>query len=144
MTVGYETAVIIISLALLGIYCLIEELWQHRKQKTMPPVTVLLIVQNAEYEIEHLVRTALNIIERHADSELIIVDIASNDMTRAILARLAEKDERICIIHRTAEHHAITDGIALARGHIIHLCDLIHRTDTNNCLTCLERLARIP
>lgn len=144
MTVGYETAVIIISLALFGIYCLAEELWQYKRRKNIPPITVLLIVQNAEYEIEHLVRTAMRIIDRHADSELIIVDIASNDMTRAILARLAEADERINILHRAVDHSAVADGIALASGHTIHLCDLVHRTDTDNTLAYLERLARIP
>lgn len=144
MTVGYETAVIIISLALFGIYCLVEELWQYHRRKPMPAVTVLLFVQNAEHEIEHLVRTVLRITEKHSDSELIVIDIASNDMTRAILAHLAEEEESIRIIHRTAERHAIRDGIALARGHIIHLCDLVHRTDSDNCLAYLERLARIP
>ena len=144
MTVGYYSAVIIISLALFGIYCLAEELWQFKKRKNIPPATILLIVQNAEYEIEHLVRTAMRIVRQHTDNRLVIVDIASNDMTRAILARLAERDERICILHRTVYCHAITDGIALASGHIIHLCDLVHRTDTDNTLAYLERLARIP
>ena len=144
MTVGYETAVIIISLALFGIYCLAEELWQYKRRKNIPPATVLLIVQNAEYEIEHLVRTAMRIIDRHADSRLIVVDIASNDMTRHILARLAEADERIGILHRAVDHSAVADGIARASGHIIHLCDLVHRTDTDNTLAYLEQLARIP
>ena len=144
MTVGYETAVIITSLALFGIYCLAEELWQYKRRTNIPPATILLIVQNAEYEIEHLVRTALNIIDRHTGSQLIVVDIASNDMTRAILTRLAEQDERISILHRAVDCHAVTEGIALASGHIIHLCDLVHRTDTDNTLAYLERLARIP
>ena len=48
MTVGYETAVLIISLALFGIYCLIEELWHYKKRTNTPPVTVLFIVQNAD------------------------------------------------------------------------------------------------
>lgn len=144
MTVGYETAVLIISLALFGIYCLIEELWHYKKRTNTPPVAVLFIVQNAEHEIEHLIRSAMRIIDHHAESEIIVVDIASNDMTRAILARLAEQDERIRILHRAVEHHAVTDGIALASGHIIHLCDLVHRTDTDNTLAYLERLARIP
>lgn len=144
MTVGYETAVIIISLALFGIYCLIEELWQYKRRRPMPTVTILLFVQNAEHEIEHLIRTAMRIVEQHVDSELIVVDIASNDMTRAILAHLAEEEEQIRIIHRTAEHHAIAGGIALARGQIIHVCDLVHRTDTDSSLAYLERLARIP
>ena len=86
----------------------------------------------------------MRIIDRHPESELIVIDIASNDMTRVILAHLAEEAERIRIIHRTAERNAAQDGIALACGHIIHLCDLVHRTDTDNCLAYLERLARIP
>lgn len=144
MTVGYDSAVILISLALFGIYCLAEELWQYKRRKNTPPATVLLIVQNAEHEIEHLVRTAMRIIDRHADSQLIVADIASNDMTRAILTRLAETDERICILHRAVDRHVTLDGIALASGHIIHICDLVHRTDTDNALAYLEQLARIP
>ena len=143
MTVGYETAVIITSLALFGIYCLAEELWQYRR-RTAASVTILLIVQNAEHDIEHLVRTAMRIIARRSDSELIIADIASSDMTRAILARLADNVHNIRILHRNSDANAVQDSIALASGHIIHLCDLVHRTDTDNTLAYLERLARIP
>lgn len=139
MTVGYETAVLIISLAMLGIYCLGEELWRICRQRcTLPPVTILLIVQNAEYDIEQLVRTAARSI---AGGELIVVDIASNDMTRPILARLADEHSAMHIIHRTADSHIAADGIAAARGQLICVCDTVHRMTTEECLACLERLA---
>ena len=139
MTVGYESAVIIISLALFGIYCLIEEVRTYcSRSRTLPPVTILLIVQNAEYEIEQLVRTA---VKRLAGGELIVIDIASNDMTRPILARLAREHNAVRIVHRTADCHAAADGIAAARGDLICICDTVHRMTTEECLACLERLA---
>lgn len=146
MTVGYETAVLIISLALFGIYCLIEELWQCRRRgEDVPSVTILLLVQNAEYEIERLVRTITDTIAaKREDSELIIIDIASNDMTRPILARLAGKHSAIRIVHRDTARHAAADGITLARGSIVYVCDLVHRMTTEECLACLDRLAKIP
>lgn len=139
MTVGYETAVILISMALFGGYCLAEELWRicrHKPQTS--PVTILLIVQNAEYEIEQLVRTAARSL---AGGELIVIDIASNDMTRPILARLADEHTAMHIIHRSADYCAAADGIAAARGQLICICDTVHRMTTEECLARLERLA---
>lgn len=141
MIVGYESAVLIISLALFGIYCLIEEVRTYcRRSRNLPPVTILLIVQNAEYEIEQLVRTA---VKKLTGGELIVIDIASNDMTRPILARLADEYSAVRIIHRNADYCASSDGIATARGDLICVCDTVHRMTTEECLACLERLAGI-
>lgn len=143
MTVGYEEAVIIISLAMFGLYAIIEELWHiNRYSQDVASVTILLIVRNMEEEIERLIRT---ICEEHirGEREIVIADIASTDRTRALLVRLADEAENIRIIHSDTARQAVIDAMAIARGDFIQICDLVHRVDAQECIDYLAESAKV-
>lgn len=143
MTVGYEEGIIIISLAMFGLYAIIEELWHIKwKSKSASTVTILLVVQNAEASLEYLLRAILDEIVSHR-AELIVADVTSGDRTRAILHRLAEETDVIRVIHSETKRQAIADGVAIARGDFVHVCDLVHRIDTEECIEYLGQLAKI-
>lgn len=144
MTVGYEEGVIIISLAMFGLYAIIEELWHIRwRSQEASSVTILLIVQNAEAVLERLVRTILEDCVTSEQTELVIADVASTDRTRAILYHLAEETETLRIVHSETKRQAIADGMVIARGDFIQVCDLMHRVNAEECTDYLGRLAKV-
>lgn len=142
MTMGYEEGIIIISLAMFGLYAIIEEIGKIAHcSMTQMPTTILLVVQNAEERIERLVRCVQEEYSDHAMTDMVIADVASTDQTRMILARLAEENDSLRILHSDTKQQGIKDGISVARGEVIHLCDLIHRLDADTCIDYLGRLA---
>lgn len=142
MTVGYEEAIIIISLAIFGLYAMIEELWHIKwHEQDTQDATIVLIVQNRESDIEHLIRSTCEYLDNRC--ELVIADVASTDNTRIMLNRLIQDSDLVRIVHADSIRQGITDSISIARGSIIHICDLVHRLDTDQCIDYLSRLAKI-
>ena len=90
------------------------------------PLTVVMPAYNEEGAIEEGVRES----QRHVFSlvpysELIVVNDGSRDRTGAILDRLAEEDQRVCVIHQQNGGHgrALRTGLDRARGEYIFLVD---------------------
>jgi ATP-binding cassette subfamily C protein len=88
-------------------------------QKTLPTVSVLMAVFNAERDIEASVRSILN--QTFTDFEFIIVDDGSTDKTPEILSALACADPRLQIIRQdnTGLTRALNRGLQSVRGRYI-------------------------
>ena len=89
----------------------------------MPSVSIIIPAWNAEKYIRRCAESVLK--QDFADFELIIVDDGSTDGTPGILDELADRDERVRIIHQenagvsASRNHAID----LARGKYIQFLD---------------------
>ena len=86
---------------------------------SVPTVSVILAAYNEQATIHQTIGSIT--IQTFRDLELIVVDDGSTDETPAIVARLAEDDERIRLIRKSHEGltAALRAGCAAARGEFI-------------------------
>ncbi|WP_322630148.1 glycosyltransferase [Halothiobacillus sp.] len=92
-------------------------------QSSVPSVSVVLPVYNAEQFIELAVRSVLE--QEFRDLELIAIDDGSNDGSLAILERFAESDSRMRVITRENKGLVATlnQGVNVARGRYVARMD---------------------
>lgn len=91
-------ACIVLALAALPAVLLLWNLYFYRQPPRVSdswrfPVSVLIPARNEELTIEAAVRSALA--SRHVDLEVIVLDDSSQDGTAAIVASIAESDQRV-------------------------------------------------
>lgn len=86
-------------------------------------VSVIMPVYNSEAYIENAVDSVLR--QEFDGFELIVVDDGSKDGSGAICDRLAQKDERVVVLHKPNGGicSARNAGLDLARGEYITFCD---------------------
>lgn len=90
---------------------------------TMPRISVIMPVYNAEKYLRESVRSVLG--QTLGDVELIAVDDGSTDASGGILDELAAADGRLRVIHKTNGGPAAARNAALdvARGDYLMFCD---------------------
>jgi glycosyltransferase involved in cell wall biosynthesis len=90
---------------------------------TMPTISVLMPVYNAEGYLREAVESILN--QTLPDFEFVIVDDGSTDKSLAILQEYAAQEARIVLISRanTGAAGALNDGLAMCRGEFIARMD---------------------
>lgn len=88
-----------------------------------PKVSVLIPVHNAERTVASAVGSMLR--QTFSDFEVVIVNDGSTDSTPDILESLAERDNRIRLIHAPQRGiiHALNTGIAVCGGELIARMD---------------------
>jgi glycosyltransferase involved in cell wall biosynthesis len=89
-------------------------------------LSVVMPAYNEEGAIEAAVNEVREfVLDRVADSELVVVNDGSRDGTRAILDRLAAADARVRVVHRVNGGHgpALRTAIDTARGNVLLLID---------------------
>ena len=86
-------------------------------------VSVIVPVYNAQDFIEDCIMSILN--QTFKDIELILVDDGSKDNSLEICKQIANKDERIVVIHQEngGSSSAKNTGIKIAKGDYIAFCD---------------------
>ncbi len=89
-------------------------------------VSIVLPTYNRVDLLKRAVRSVLA--QSYADYELIIINDASTDSTRAYLDELAKKDARVRLIHHEKNYYpdisrTLNEGLALARGTLIARID---------------------
>jgi len=89
--------------------------------ENFPFVSIIVPARNEAYIIERCVRSLLG--QNYPRLEVIVVDDCSGDNTAEILARLAEEDARLRVVHGKpppagwmGKAHAIYQGYRVARG----------------------------
>lgn len=91
---------------------------------TPPLVSVVMPVRNAERYLEQAIDSILS--QTHRDFELIVVDDASTDRSRAIVQVKARSDERIILVENPVCRRvpgALNDGLHRARGRYVARMD---------------------
>ena len=89
----------------------------------MRPASVLLPIYNG---IQYIDRCIVSILEQiFQNFELIIVDDGSTDGSEAICDEYAERDSRVCVIHKKngGVSNARNTGLKMAEGDYIAFCD---------------------
>lgn len=88
-----------------------------------PRISVLMAVHNGEQFLAEAVESILN--QTYRDFEFIVIDDGSTDDTKSILARYANSDPRVRVVHQ--QNHGLTKslnkGLKLAVGEYIARMD---------------------
>ena len=84
-----------------------------------PMVSIIIPVYNAEKTIRRCVDSVLN--QEYKDTELLMVDDGSTDLSGQICDEYARKDSRVCVIHKENTGVSDTRNLALERARGIYL-----------------------
>lgn len=111
---------------------------------TPPPLTILLLLRDAEHEVAEMVRLASSLPTgqdgQHDRVDLIALDQRSVDNTLSVLSVLARRYPSLRIVHDVWPGHAWTRGIDLAAGEVLVAID--HHVDADDLTWCLESVRR--
>ncbi len=91
-----------------------------------PALTVIMPAYNEQEAIEAAVlEVQENILDKLADSELVVINDGSLDQTGGILDRLSSRDKRIRVIHQRNGGHgsALLTGLDAGKGEFFFLID---------------------
>lgn len=113
------------------------------KVKNHPKVTIIVANYNKELWLEHCLNSLIN--QTLKEIEIIIVDDASTDESRSIIARLASADRRIKPIlfaENRGPHLARKAGVAAATGQYIMFLDSDDYFQWNACAIAYGRAVR--
>ncbi|MDR3560104.1 MAG: glycosyltransferase [Negativicutes bacterium] len=142
MFFSYVVSVVLVSLALYGLWHLLRDLWAACFAAGLAQLlraSLLLVVRNNEEEIEGIVRALLSeMSEEGFWVELVIVDHASEDITPAIIDRLADYYPQIKAVHLPAAARPAVEGIAFCRGEMVCLLDLTGRLRSEDLATAVR------
>lgn len=103
-------------------------------------ISIIIPAYNAERSIEKTLRSI--VIQTYSNLEILVVDDGSSDKTAEVVLRLAEKDNRICLIQKTngGVSSARNFGLARANGEYIMFIDADDFIDTYMCATMVETI----
>lgn len=95
----------------------------RKREKTMPKISVIIPVYNAE---KYLNKTLESILKQSLkDIEVICVDDGSTDSSVEIIQSFIKKDDRVKLIRQNNQHagSARNTGLKEAQGEYIHFMD---------------------
>lgn len=131
MFFSYGASVLLLSFALFGICCFLKELWSWVVQPYLfkvPEVSFLVMVKDAEQEIEEMIRHMMMEVELAGiDCDIVIVDCGSNDLTYSILERLSKEFYVITAVRSSGGPEVMRDALTYCEGGVIHVLDTINR-----------------
>lgn len=134
MFFSYTMSVILLSLAMYGVWCFLHDGWKwwlEPRLVTVPSCSFLVVLRNMDGDVEDLFRYLMWKIENsEIDCDIVVLDVSSDDLTAAILERLASESEILSVVVMPAGQRALGDALALCRGKVIHVLDLSHRMNT--------------
>ncbi len=141
MFFSYTASVIMLSLAMYGIWCFIKDIWDwllHPQLNSISNISLLIVVRNLEQEIEDTMRYVMKEVEESSVScDVVVADCSSSDLTRLILDRLAEDYSTIKVVNIADNARLATEALPLCRGAVVHFLDLGAR------LTCKEFMVAV-
>ncbi|MBP2628696.1 MAG: hypothetical protein H6Q68_3407 [Firmicutes bacterium] len=142
----YTMSVILLSLSMYGVWCFLQDIWKwwlEPRLVSVPSCSFLVIVKNLDGEVEDLFRfLARKIQNAEIESDIVVVDVSSDDFTALILDRLASDIDIIQVVARPAGQRAISEAIALCRGTVVHVLDLSNRMSTEDFMVTVCALLR--
>jgi hypothetical protein len=142
---SYFTCVILLSLALCGLWQIMRGVWQACfAAKQTCRASLLVVVRDSQEEIEGIIRSLL--LEMADDLkwyELVVIDHASADITPAILDRLATAYSELKVVHLPATGRPVTEGIAFCQGEVICVVDFISRLRPEDFPAVIQKLRKL-
>ncbi|HMM19564.1 MAG TPA: glycosyltransferase [Selenomonadales bacterium] len=146
MFFSYTISVVLLSLAIYGLCQVLRDLWQFLtapEWEKSPCMSLLIIVRNMEYRIEGLVRYLLQeAADNPAWCDIVIVDYGSDDLTAAILDRLALSDPILKVIHLASASRPTGEGLAFCQGEIVQILDFVNRLRVEDAGSAIRLVLR--
>lgn len=146
MFFSYTISVVLLSLAIYGLCQILRDLWQFltaSEWEKTPEMSLLIVVRNMEYRIEGLVRYLL---QESADNpawcDIVIVDYGSDDLTPAILDRLALTDPILKVIHLPTTARPTGEGLAFCQGEVVQILDFVNRLQVDDVCSAIRLMLR--
>lgn len=146
MFFSYTASVILLSLAMYGMWYCIRDLWKwwlEPRLLSVPSCSFLIVVRNLDYKVEDLLRYLAHEIERaEYECDIVVVDVSSDDLTAVILERLVEEVPFLTVVAFSAGMRPVSDAIALCRGSVVHVMDLANRMNADEFMVAVCGLLR--
>ncbi|WP_371372096.1 glycosyltransferase family 2 protein [Sporomusa aerivorans] len=146
MFISYSVSVIIVSLALYGLWYLTKDIWNWfttLKFMRLPDASFVILVRNLEYEVEDLLRYLVNeMSEGEHEYDAVVVDCGSDDLTPIILKRLAAEMPLLTVVHGSNSMRPVEDAIPLCRGEVVHVLDLTRRLRGDQFMAVVSSLLK--
>ena len=146
MFLSYSASVILVSLALYGLWYASKEIWAWiimMKFVRLPAASFVILVHNMEYEVEELLRYLVNeLTDGGQEYDTIVVDCGSDDLTPAILRRLAEELTVLTVVNAPRSSRPVTEILPLCRGAVVHVLDLTGRLTSEQFTAVVSALLR--
>ncbi|HWR45804.1 hypothetical protein [Sporomusa sp.] len=146
MFLSYSASIIIVSLALYGLWYVLKDVWNWfttLELVRLPDASFIIVLKNMEHEVEDLMRYIANEIEDGShDVDVVVVDCGSDDLTPTILNRLASEMPVLTVVHSVRSQRPVADAIPLCRGSVVHVLDLISRLKPEEFMVVVASLLR--
>ena len=146
MLLSYSASVVLVSLALYGLWYIIKDGWNWfttLKFMQLPAASFVILVHNMEYEVEELLRYLVNeMAEVGYDYDAIVVDCGSDDLTPTILRRLAEEMAVLTVVNASRSSRPVAEVLPLCRGAVVHVLDLTGRLKGEQFMAVVSALLR--
>ena len=131
MFFSYTMSVVMLSLAMYGLWCFFRDSWKWWIEPRLVPVpscSFLVAVRNLDEEVEDLFRYLVWKVENSdIECDIVVLDVSSDDFTSLILQRLASESEVLSVVEVPIGQRALGEAIPLCRGKVVHILDLNHR-----------------
>ena len=146
MFFSYTASVILLSLAMYGMWYCIRDLWKwwlEPRLLSVPSCSFLIVVRNLDYRVEDLLRYLAHEIEgAEFECDIVVVDVSSDDLTAVILDRLVDDIPHLSVVAFSAGMRPVSDAIALCRGSVVHVMDLANRMSVDEFMVAVCGLLR--
>ncbi len=146
MFFSYTASVILLSLAMYGMWYCIRDLWKwwlEPRLLSVPSCSFLIVVRNLDYRVEDLLRYLAHEIEgAELECDIVVVDVSLDDLTAVILDRLVDDIPHLSVVEFSAGMRPVSDAIALCRGSVVHVMDLANRMSVDEFMVAVCGLLR--
>lgn len=146
MFLSYSASVIMVSLAIYGLWYVIKDIWNWfttLEFGRLPGFSFVILVRNMEYEVEDLIRYLANeIADGGNECDAIVVDCGSDDLTPIILKRLAGEIPALTVVSGGRAVRPVAEVLPLCRGAVVHVLDLTGRLDVQQFMMVVAVLLR--
>ena len=140
----YSASVVLLSLAIYGILCLFYDLWgfySRRHFRQQPAVSLLILVKNAETQVEYLLYELINRLESvEFPCDAVIVDCGSEDLTYEIVSRMTAYSPLLEACRIPGRAKPVNEALPLCRGSVVHIVDLVSRIPVQEFMPTVNQL----
>lgn len=146
MLLSYSASIVIVSLALYGLWYVIKDVWEWFTALELvrpPDASFIILIRNMEYEVEDLMRYLVSELEDGGhEYDTVVVDCGSDDLTPVILQRLAGEMPALTVVCSLKAVRPVAEVLPLCRGSVVHVLDLTNRLKTRQFMTVVSSLLR--
>jgi hypothetical protein len=142
---SYITEVIIVSLAIYGLWNVFRDGWRvYLLARWRAPLrsSFLVVVRNVEQQVEYMVRYFLQEFADDDTCEIIVADCGSDDITPLVLDRLASDHPALKVVHLAADARPVTDSMPFCQGDIVHVLDFVNRLNCEDFAAAVHRVIK--